>query len=265
MRDEVLGSSRRVAERELEGVRKRLDDATAEAFHAGSLHGSRYFHVLAERSREGFRQLCNASSSQIAKIEGAGSLRYATALDEMLNGFRRDVLEMFPLPGAGRQSSAFDTFAREVFANLEQQLAQEQAGAIEDLRLGVAGGESVTKHPSVNVDNRGGSAQIAVGGSGNLQTVHGNLQAASGIDTRSLLDILELVRAEAREAPLEMEHKDAIEDAVVALEHEAKAQEPNKGRVKRLLTRIVDIGREQGVPMARSVLEEYLKSLVTGA
>lgn len=264
MRDEVIESARRVAERELEALRKQLRSTAAEAAGRGVLHSSMYFRLCAERSREGFRQLCNATASQIGNIEGEAAPGYATVLDEMLGGFRQQVLGAFPLPGAGRQSVALGAVACQTVSELERHLVLEQAGVIADLRLGIVGGQSVTKLPSVSVDNRGGSAQIAVGGSGNSQTVHGNLQAASGIDTRSLLDILERVRSEVDAAPLAIEHKDAIGDAVVALEHEAKSQGADKGRVRRWLTKILEIGKEQGVPIARSVIEEYLKSLVTG-
>ncbi|TIW28827.1 MAG: hypothetical protein E5V63_03750 [Mesorhizobium sp.] len=260
MRDEVLASSRRAAERGLEALQKQLGSTTAEVARRGVLHSSIYFRLYAERSREGFRQLCNAVASQIGSIEGEASPGYAAALDDMLTEFRQRVLGAFPLPGAG----VLDSHARQTFSDLERHLAQEQAGVIEDLRLGVVGGQIMSKLPTVSVDNRGGSAQIAVGGSGNSQTVHGNLQAASGIDTRSLLDILERVRADVDAASLAIEHKEAIGDAVVALEYEAKASEPNSGRVKRWLTKILDIGKDQGLPIARSVIEEYLKRLVTG-
>jgi hypothetical protein len=171
-----------------------------------------------------------------------------------------EACEKFPVSGGAFHRRDASWLSRDV-AELRLALQADRMGLIADLSLGLSEGVTMAK-PTVSIDNRGGAAAVMVG-DGNSQKIEGGIKASAGIDAAELQHVLAMARDEVARASLAIEHREEIEDAIVSTEREAQQDEPNPGRVKRLLNTAVRTLKERGVPMAEKVLEAYLKTIVT--
>lgn len=259
MNGDYLEAAVRAARRQLEKLPEALDRLAMDAGGNGAYGGSRFYSLTAKAIRDHYRLTCDAACGTIVRLAGSFSYKYAEALDQALSGMAWTAFEKFPISGVGL-SRGGSWLSREA-ADLRAMLEADRADLIADLRLGLSEGVIMTK-PTVSIDNRGGAAAVMVG-DGNSQNIEGGLKAGVGIDVAELLHVLATVRETVARTPLVIEHREEIEDTIVSAEREAQQDQPNPGRVKRLLNAVARTAGEHGVPIAEKVLEAYLKNLVT--
>jgi hypothetical protein len=256
--EEVARSASKAASRAFQGLEKSVAEVHRSAAIAGRANSTRFLVLVAEACKENFSNVCEAAAVRIAEIEGEAASGYADSLTEILGPLADRVVEVYKR-AAGRM------FANSKFAQeTEQELKEFLTGEIEDVRgdlkLGIAGGLNVKKQQSLSIDIKGGANQLAVNSPGSNQTVGGNMVGSAGLDSKALVDVLELIRREVEASPLTIEHKEEIEDAVVLAEGEAKSDQPNEGRIKRALSTIAKKGGEVGLKIGGELVEHYLRS-----
>lgn len=261
MNEEYLQAAVRAARRQLDRLPEALRSLATDAGGNGAYGGTRFYSLTATAIRDHYRLACEAACGTIVRLEGSSSHRYADAVDRALAVMAVGAFEEFPTWGIGLSHRRDAPWLSREAADLQAMLRDDRDDLIADLRLGLSEGVTMTK-PTVSIDNRGGAAAVMVG-DGNSQKIEGGLKAGVGIDVAELLHVLATAREEVARAPLAIEHREEIEDAIVSTEREAQQDQPNPGRVKRLLNTVVRTLKERGVPMAEKVLEAYLKTIVT--
>lgn len=260
MNDEYLQAAVRAARRQLQRLPDALGRLAMDASGNGVYGGTRFYSLTANAVRDHYRAACQDACGVIVRLAGPSSHDYADALDQVLAMMAREACEEFPASGGVFHRRDASWLSRDV-AELRLALQADRMGLIADLRLGLSEGVTMTG-PTVSIDNRGGAAAVMVG-DGNSQKVEGGLKAGVGIDVAELLHVLATAREAVARTPLATEHREEIEDAIVSTEREAQQDQPNPGRVKRLIKTAVGMLKERGVPMAERLLEAYLKGLAT--
>ncbi|QOF73170.1 hypothetical protein IG197_09005 [Aminobacter sp. SR38] len=260
MNEEYLQAAVRAARRRLERLPDALGRLAMDASGNGAYGGSRFYSLTANAIRDHYSSACQDACGVIVRLAGQSSYDYADALDQALAVMAGEACEKFPVSGGAFHRRDASWLSRDV-AELRLALQADRMGLIADLSLGLSEGVTMAK-PTVSIDNRGGAAAVMVG-DGNSQKIEGGIKASAGIDVAELQHVLAMARDEVARASLAIEHREEIEDAIVSTEREAQQDQPNPGRVKRLLNTAVRTLKERGVPMAEKVLEAYLKTIVT--
>ena len=216
--------------------------------------------ALKRRCSDGYRGMCVAAVSRVAEIAGEDSVRYAESVGRILKEMQPRIIELFGWNSRlSRASESMKSVAAEQRAKLQAEMDAEVDQMMRDLGLGIAGGVSMKTRPHIHIDNRGGSGQFVVNSPNSLQA-GGRDQIATTIDFSSLAQVLTDVRQQVAQAEIPSDDRDAIEDAIVAVEREVAQNQPDQGRIKRLVLGVGKLVRDVGVSVAAQAITAYAKA-----
>ena len=188
---------------------------------------------------EGFRR-CTAAVVMVAKVVGEDA-RYGNALRGALLVHQSAADRVFADQASpGRPDPVGPT--TKVRIDLRAELDRILDGILDDLKVGLAGGEHVRTiqgSAAVSVDMRGATGQVMVHSPGATPRVDGDL-ISLGVDVKSLVELLSELRVAVAASTDTAVDKEQVTDAIVNAEREVSAPTPDKSRLKRMVQAVAD-------------------------
>ena len=255
--DEIIASVRNAVEQRFPALNDAIQKFRAEAMERGVYQSSMTILGMHRRCIDGYREMCTAAAAHIAEIEGEDASRHADSIGQILKDMQPRIIELFGWTERGSRS--YWSMAAEQRTKLQAEMNAEVEHTMRDLRLGIAGGMNVKKRQQLYINNRGGAGQFAVNSPGSTQSI-GRDQIATTNEFSSLVQVLTDVRQLVAQAELSSDDRNAIEDAVTAVEREIVQPQPDQSRVKRLVLGVGKLIRDVGVSVAGQAITAYAKA-----
>jgi len=258
--DDIIASVRNAVEQRFRALNDAIEKFRGEMLGRGVYQSSMTLLGMHRRCIDGYREMCTAAAAHIAEIEGEDASRHADSIGQILKDMQPRVIELFGLTERGSRSSGLSlSMAAKERTKLQAEMNAEVEHTMRDLRLGIAGGMNVKKRQQLYINNRGGAGQFAVNSPGSTQSI-GRDQIATTNEFSSLVQVLTDVRQQVAQAELSSDDRNAIEDAVTAVEREIVQPQPDQSRVKRLVLGVGKLIRDVGVSVAGQAITAYAKA-----
>jgi hypothetical protein len=258
--DDIIASVRNAVEQRFPALNDAIQKFQAGAAGRGVYLSSMTVGGTHRLCIDGYREMCVAAAAHLAEIEGEDAPRHADSIGRILKDMQPRIIELFGWDEQGaRSSGSLLGMAAKLRGELQAEMSAEVENTIRDLRLGVAGGVNVKKRQQFYIDNRGGAGQFVVNSPASTQSI-GQDQTAVTNEFSPLLQVLADVRQQVAQAQLSADDKDAIEDAVVAVERELDQPQSDQSRLKRLVLGLGKLLRDVIVPVASQAVAAYAKA-----